>query len=152
MRSTSALISVPLPAPDGPVMTKTGRLAVEKPNQLCPLAFREAPHCLRLADATLIEETRRLDAAELRHRHQHVEDLCGRDELGRVAEDLLDLHPADLEVLLQLRAPNSDVVGPTQSLHALVKRACRGLRLGLRHHRGSESNSVGTAVKRVRLR
>src|SRR5438105_631209 len=102
-------------------MTKTGGLTVEEPNELGPLAVGKAPHGLRLADAALVEEACRLDATELLDGHQHVEDLCGRDELGRVAEDLLDLHPTDLEVLLQLRAPDSDVVGPAQGLHALVE-------------------------------
>src|SRR5262249_50173243 len=121
-------IRVPLPAPDGPVTTKTG-LAVEEGNELLPLAIRKPTDRLRLADPALVEQARRLDAAELRHRHQHVEDLRGRDELGRVAEDLLDRRVAGLQVLLQLRPLDTDVVRSFEGLHTLVKRANRGLHL-----------------------
>src|SRR6187200_3403658 len=126
-RSSSARISVPLPAPDGPVTTKTGFTLptggmsghrrrsggspmVEEIDELGPLALGEAAHRLRLADPALVQQTRRLDAAELGDRHQHVEDLRGRDVLRRVEEDRLDLNAAVLQVLLQLRAPNPDVV------------------------------------------
>jgi hypothetical protein len=55
-RSTSRLISVPLPAPLGPVITKTGSgLPVEEANQLGALALGEAAHRLRLADPALVE-------------------------------------------------------------------------------------------------
>ena len=70
-------------------MTKTG-LAVEEPNQLCTLAIRQATDGLRLADAALVEEPGRLHAPELRHGHQHVEHLRGRDVLRRAVEDVLD--------------------------------------------------------------
>src|SRR5688500_10157351 len=75
-RSTSVLISVPLPAPEGPVITKTGRgrLAVEEANQLGALALGEAADGLGLADPALVQQPRRLHAPELRHRHEHVED------------------------------------------------------------------------------
>src|ERR687888_2191369 len=104
-RGRSLLISVPLPAPEGPVTTKTDRLPVEEAKQLRPLPIREAADGLRLADPALVQEAGGLDAAELGDRHQHVEDLRRRDPLGRVAEDLLDLHPARLQVLLELRPP-----------------------------------------------
>src|SRR6266516_7672191 len=92
-RGRSAAISVPLPAPDGPVTTKTGRrLPVEEANQLRPLAIRQAADGLRLTDPALVEEAGGLDAPELRHCHEHVEDLGGRDPLRRIAEDLLDSH------------------------------------------------------------
>ena len=56
-RSSSRLISVPLPAPLGPVMTKTGSgLAVEEANQFGALALGEAAHRLRLADPALVQE------------------------------------------------------------------------------------------------
>src|SRR5688500_13859201 len=71
-RSTRRLIKVPLPAPLGPVITKTGRaLAVEEGNELAALALGEPAHRLRLADPALVEQPGRLDAAEFRHRHQH---------------------------------------------------------------------------------
>src|SRR3954451_5108655 len=81
-RSSRAWMSVPLPAPDGPVTTKTG-LAVEEPNQLGALAIRQSPDRLRLADSALVEEAGRLDAAEFRYRHQHVERFRGGHVLGR---------------------------------------------------------------------
>src|SRR3954451_21934777 len=104
-RSRAARTMVSLPAPDGPVTTKTfpgARLAVEEANQLVPLAVREAADGLRLADPALVEEASGLDAAELGHGHQHVEDLRRRDVLRRVAQDFLDRRGAGLEVLLQL--------------------------------------------------
>src|SRR4051794_38819007 len=73
-------IKVPLPAPEGPVTTKTG-LPVEEPNELLALAVGEPTHRLRLTDPALVEQARRLDAPELGHRHEHVEDLRGRHEL-----------------------------------------------------------------------
>src|SRR6266540_3749611 len=113
-------IRVPLPAPDGPVTTKTG-LPVEEANQFLTLAVGEAADRLRLADPALIEQARCLHTAELRHGHQHVEDLRGRDELRRVAQDLLDRNVAGLEVFFELRALDTNVVGSLQRLHALVK-------------------------------
>src|SRR6476620_2280852 len=100
-RGSTSWISVPLPAPEGPVTTKTGFAAdtegltvVEEVNQLVALTVGETADRLRLADAALVEQSRGLDAAEFRHGHQHVEDLCGRDELRRLAQDLLDRHGA----------------------------------------------------------
>src|ERR687887_2111468 len=101
MRCRSLFSSVPLPAPEVPVTTTTRGLAIEEANQLSALAVREASHRLRLADSAHVEEARRLHPPELRHRHQHVEDLRGRYVLGRVAEDLLDLDAAVLQVLFQ---------------------------------------------------
>src|SRR5690349_16466419 len=101
-------------------MTKTG-LAVEEPNQLRALAVRQAADRLRLADPALVQEASRLHTAELRHRHQHVEDLRRRDVLGRIAEDLLDAGRAGLEVLLQLRPADADVVRPLERFHPLVE-------------------------------
>ena len=95
-RVEQPLISVPLPAPDGPVTTKTGSgratQRLKSADQLGALALGEPADRLRLADPALVEAARRLDAAELRHRHQHVEDLRRRDVLGRLEQDLLDLH------------------------------------------------------------
>src|SRR3954470_12032775 len=93
-RSSRALMSVPLPAPEGPVITKTGEpsaVPVEEPNQLGALAVGQPADGLRLADAALVEEAGGLHAPELRHCHQHVEHLRRADVLRRVVEDLLDL-------------------------------------------------------------
>src|SRR2546421_4969176 len=107
MRSASFLASVLLPSPEVPVITKT-RLATEEANQLRALPVGEATDGLRLADPALVQEPGGLDPAELRHGHEHVEHLRGRDVLGRVAEDLLDVRGAGPEVLLQLRASHAD--------------------------------------------
>src|SRR5207249_8589682 len=123
-RPSNAFSRVPLPAPEVPVTTKTGMrfLPVEEPNELSSLAVGEASHRLRLADAGLVQETRRLHPTELGHGHQHVEDLRGRDVLGRVVEDLVDPRAAQFQVLLELRALHPDVVRALESLHALVAR------------------------------
>src|SRR5205085_806314 len=138
-RSTSSFARVLFPSPEVPVRTKTGRepvSAVEEANQLRPLAVREAADGLRLADPALVEEARGLDAAELRHRHQHVEDLRRRDVLRRVAQDFLDRRGAGLEVLLQLRASHTDVVSPLERFHSLVEGAERRLGLSLKRGHG----------------
>src|SRR6476620_7416824 len=127
-------MSVPLPAPDGPVTTKTGLSVVEEPNQLVPLAVGEAADRLRLADAALVEQTGGLHAAELRNRHQHVEDLGGRHVLGWLAEDLLDRDAPGLQVLLQLGALDADVVRSLQRFHPLVERPDRSLHRSLGGH------------------
>src|SRR6476659_1445852 len=93
-RSSRAWISVPFPAPEGPVTTKTG-LPVEEPNQLCAEAIRQAANGLRLADAALVQEARRLYAAELRDGHQHVEHFGGGHVLRRGVENVLDLDLAE---------------------------------------------------------
>src|SRR5262249_42203991 len=120
MRCSRIFSSVPLPAPDVPVTTTTSGLPVEEANQLGALAVGEPSHRLRLADAAHVEEPRRLHPPELRHRHQHVEDLRSRHVLGRVAQDLLDLNAPVLQVLLQLGPANTDVVRPLTSLPQLV--------------------------------
>src|SRR4051794_21458194 len=103
-------MSVPLPAPDGPVTTNTGALAIEEGNQLVPLAVGEAADRLRLADAAGVEQACSLYTTELRDRHQHVEHLRGRDIFGRLRENLLDRDGSRLEVLLELGALHPDVV------------------------------------------
>src|ERR1051325_3161748 len=106
-------MSVPLPAPDGPVITKTGvelpageSLAVEECNELRALALRQPAHRLRLADAAEVEGARRLHRPGLGHRDEHVEALRRRDVLRRIEQDLLDRDPPVLEILLQLRPPD----------------------------------------------
>src|SRR2546423_3259820 len=108
-RSSSLRISVPFPAPDGPVTTmRDGRwLPVEEVNQLRALPLGQATDGLRLADAARIEEPRCLDTSELRHRHQDVDHLCCLDELGRRVENRLNPDPTVFQVLLQLRAADA---------------------------------------------
>src|SRR3954451_13220698 len=139
MRSSSGRSRVPFPAPEVPVITMTGidALTVEEPNKLRALAVREPADGLRLADPAEVEEARRLDAAELRDGEQHVEHLGRRDELGRVAKDVLDAGAAALQILLQLCAPHPDVVRPLERFHALVERSDGGLGLGLGRHAGA---------------
>jgi len=181
-------MSVPLPAPDGPVTTKTGRdegtanpkagnaaaakrtpsgvfarpgsaqadsglahnsrAVVEKLDELGPLALGESADGLRLADPALVEKTRSLYATELRDRHEHVEDLRRRHELGWMKEDPFDLLPPGLEVALELRAPDAHVVGPLERLHPLVQgsRGCLRVRLR-RDHEPDESTKVRSRVK-----
>src|SRR5439155_6577302 len=112
-RLSRAFSSVPLPAPEVPVTTKTGGrplLPVEEPNELSSLAVGEPSNRLRLADAGLVQETRRLHPTELGDGHQHVEHFCGRDIFGWVVEDLVDPRASDFQVFLQLRALDPDVV------------------------------------------
>ena len=90
-------------------------------SRLAALAIREAADRFRLADPAHVEETCCLHSPELRHGHEHVEDLCGRDILGRVTEDLFDLDVAVFEILLQACAPDADVVRSLQRLHALIE-------------------------------
>src|SRR3954469_6165164 len=113
-RSSSLRMSVPFPAPDGPVTTmRDGRwLPVEEVNQLRALPLGQAADGLRLADAARIEETRCLHAAELRHRHEDVDHLRGLDELRRRVENRLNPDPPVLQVLLQLCAADAYIVCP----------------------------------------
>src|SRR5436189_1398402 len=122
--------SVPLPAPDVPVTTMTG-LTVEEANQLGALPIGQTADGLRLADPAHVQEPRRLDAAEFRYGHQHVEHLRRRDVLRRIAEDLLDRDVPVFQVLLQTRPSNPDVVRTLQRFHTLVERPYRCLGLGL---------------------
>src|SRR3989440_1603643 len=113
-------------------MTKTGgRLPVEEPDELGALALRQPSNGLRLADPALIQEAGGLDAAELRHGHQDVEDLGRRDVLRRMAEDVLDGGGAGFEVFLQLRPADANVVRPLERFHSLIERAEGCLSLGL---------------------
>src|SRR6201996_7965895 len=120
-RSSSFLISVPLPTPDGPVMTKTLAdapslmrrsilpkgsvgLAVEERDELGALALGEAADRLRRGDPALVQDPVRLHAAVLGNREEHVEDLRGHHVLGGVEKDGVDVGAARLQVLLQFGA------------------------------------------------
>src|SRR5207244_4406119 len=69
--------------------------------------------------------------------HENVEDLCRRDVLRRILQDLLDRRGAGFEVLLQLRPTDANVVRPLERFHALIQRAerCLGLSLERWHER-----------------
>src|SRR5262249_53005689 len=157
-RSRSPLISVPLPAPDGPVTTKTGRdgtrtssalaAVVEEIDQLGPLPLGEAPDRLRLADPALVEEPRGLHPAELGDCHEHVEDLRRLDPLGRVEQDGLDALAPGLQVALELSAADPHVVRSLERLHPLVERAGGRLSVRLRRdHEPDESTKLPSRVK-----
>src|SRR3970282_1746690 len=97
--------------PRGSCLTfKPLRAMVEELDELRALALGEAGDGLRLADAALVEEPRRLHAPELRDGHQHVEDLRRGDELGRVEKNRLDVLPSRFQVPLPLCATVSPVV------------------------------------------
>src|SRR6266852_7107585 len=99
-------------------MTMTGSwLPVEEVNQFRALTIGEAADGLRLADAARVQEAGRLDAAELRHGHQDVDHLRRGHVLGRVAENRLDPDPTVLEILLELRPSDPDVVRTSQCVH-----------------------------------
>src|SRR4051794_13755334 len=100
MRSSSVRISVPLPTPEGPVITKTrgtaagwvagSDLAAQHRDELGALALREAADRLRRRDTALHEHLVDLHAPVLGHRQKHVEDLRGLDVLGRLEQQVVD--------------------------------------------------------------
>src|SRR6188472_406457 len=112
MRSRRERISVPLPTPEGPVMTKTRakRLAAQHRDQLGALALREAADRLARRDPALDENLVDLHAPVLRHRQQHVEHLRRLDELRRLQQEIMDADPPRLEIALELSAPGPDLV------------------------------------------
>src|SRR5215211_631308 len=148
IRASSSRSIVPLPAPDVPVTTKTGvggiprtllggLPAVEEVDQFGALPFGETAHRLRLADPGLVEEAARLDAPELRQRHEDVEHLRGRDVLGRSREDALDRDPSGLQILLELSPPDADVIGSGKRLHPLMVGPDRRLGRSFRSDHGA---------------
>src|SRR5919205_3391221 len=92
-RSSRERISVPLPTPEGPVMTKTrptqGTLPAQHADQLGPLALREAADRLRRRDPAQLEHLVDLHAPVLGHREEHVEDLRRLDVLRRLQEEVV---------------------------------------------------------------
>src|SRR3981081_3950363 len=133
-RSSSLRMSVPFPAPDGPVTTMRDgrRLPVEEVNQLRALPLGQPPDSLRLADAARIQEARCFHAAELRDRHEDVDHLCGLDEFRGRVQNRLNPAPPVLQILLQLRAADAYVVRPLERVHALIEgtKGCVSGRLG----------------------
>src|SRR5215217_4422213 len=121
-------MSVPLPTPEGPVITKTlatpgGRLAAQHRDELGALALREAADRLARRDAALHEHLVDLHAPVLRDGEQHVEDLGRLDVGGRLEQEVLDLGPAALEVALELRATRADLVRALEGFHPLDEAA-----------------------------
>src|SRR5262245_34394868 len=128
MRSSSVRMSVPLPTPDGPVITKTRakgtrRLAPQHGYELGALALRQAADRLARRDAALHEHLVDLHAPVLRDGEEHVEDLRGLDVGRRLEQQVVDLHPAGLEVALELGAARTDLVRALEGFHALDEAA-----------------------------
>ena len=111
----------PLPGARGPVTTKTGLYAVEEVNQLLPLAVGEAADRLRLADPALVEEARAFTRPNFGTAMSMSKTFAVETYSGGSREDLLDRDRSGLEVLLQLRPLDPDVVGPLERLHSLVE-------------------------------
>src|SRR3712207_4717055 len=100
-RSRRPRISVPLPTPDGPVITNTSdtpESAAQHGDQLGALALRQPADRLARRDAALQEDLVDLHAPVLGHREQHVEDLGRLDVFGRIQEQVVDADSTALEV------------------------------------------------------
>src|SRR3954454_10453932 len=123
MRSSSVRMSVPLPTPEGPVITNTRgtrlELAAQHRDELGALALREAADRLRRRDAALNQHLVDLHAPVLGDREQHVEDLRGLDVLGRLEQQVVDPRAAGLEVTLELGAARTDLVRALKGFHPL---------------------------------
>src|SRR3954464_11395323 len=156
-RSRSRRMSVPLPTPDGPVITNTrakesSALLAEHADELGTLAIREAADRLRRRDPAGLQDLVGLHAPVLRDRQEHVEDLGGLEELGRLEQELVDRHSTGLQVALELRATCTDDVRLLKGVHPLVEAAfgCRrvlGGRVGGRRHRGADTTRPRVASK-----
>src|SRR6185312_2966051 len=128
MRASRPRISVPLPTPDGPVMTNTratrerrSALATEQGDELGALARGEAADRLARGDAALREDLVRLHASVLRHRQQQVEDLRRLDVGRRFRQQFVNRDAPGLEVALELRALRADLVRARERDHPLVE-------------------------------
>src|SRR3954451_1463762 len=126
MRASRPRISVPLPTPDGPVMTKTRAtrgsavaLAAKQRDKLCTLPGREPADGLARRDAALREDLVGLHATVLRHREQEVEDLRRLDVGRRLHQQLVDRDAAGLEVPLELCPLGADLVRARERDHPL---------------------------------
>src|SRR3954454_2221665 len=90
-RSSSPRIRVPLPTPDGPVMTRTGvstgrdeSLPAQVRDELVALALGQAADRLAGRDAAVREDAIYLHAPVLGNGQKQVEDLGGLEVVGRV--------------------------------------------------------------------
>src|SRR3954452_25126134 len=104
-------MSVPLPTPDGPVMTKTrpSALAAQHRDQLVALALGETADGLARRDLAGTQDLVHLHAAVLRDREEHVHDLGRLDVVRRLEEELVDRGAAGLEVALELSTLGTDL-------------------------------------------
>jgi hypothetical protein len=125
-------MSVPLPTPEGPVITRIGVIAAKR-DELVALPVRQAADGLAGGDAAVREDAIHLHAAIFRHREQQIEDLCGEQVFGRIEQQTMDLRASGLEIALQARPPGADLIRTLQCVHPLVERALGGQagRLGL---------------------
>src|SRR3954471_2961305 len=150
-------MSVPLPTPEGPVITYTrakesSALLAEHADELGTLAIREAADRLRRRDPAGLQDLVGLHAPVLGDRQEHVEDLGGLEELGRLEQELVDRHSTGLQVALELRATRADDVRLLEGVHPLVEAAfgcgrVLGGRVGGRRHRGADTTRLGAASK-----
>src|SRR3954465_10498874 len=105
-------MSVPLPTPEGPVMTKTPgrprRLLAEHADELGTLAIGEAADGLRRRDPAGLQDLVGLHPPVLRDGQEHVEHLGGLEEFWRLQEELVDRHSTGLQIALELRATCAD--------------------------------------------
>src|ERR1019366_2186284 len=128
-------MSVPLPTPEGPVMTITRATAspasrvsaaAHEGDELAPLALGQPTQCLAGRDPALGQDLVDLHAAVLRHRQKEVEDLGGLEIIWWLEQQLMDRLAPGLQIALELRPAAANVVGPLQGFHALHQRALRG--------------------------
>src|SRR3954466_785864 len=111
-------MSVPLPTPDGPVMTRIGvlmrpaGLAAQERDQLVALALGQPADGLARRDAAVREDAIHLDAAVLGDREQKVEHLGGQQVFGGIQQQTVDLGPPGLQIALEAGPPGPDLVSP----------------------------------------
>src|SRR5215204_3540062 len=120
-------MSVPLPTPDGPVTTRTlgSTLTAEVRDELVALALGEPADRLARRDAALREDAVHLHAAVFGHREQQIEDLHGRQPLGRVEQQSVDLRTACFQVALEASTLRADLIRTLESIHALSEGTLR---------------------------
>src|SRR4029077_18429149 len=109
-------MSVPLPTPEGPVITITLGIGsgprarpVSAPphelDELAPLALGQTANGLARRDLALREDFVDFHPTVFRYGEQKVENLGGFQVVRGPKQQLLDRLPAALEVALQLGAP-----------------------------------------------
>src|SRR5262249_55458271 len=127
IRSRNPRISVPLPTPDGPVMTITravGAVAMifcyppaegisaeaHQRHKLGALALREAADRLARRDLALREDLVDLHTTVLRNREQEVKNLGGLEVVRRFEQQLVDRLASGFQIALQLRPAAANIV------------------------------------------
>ena len=99
--------------------------------ELGALALGEPADRLARRDPAVGEDLVDLHAPVLRDREQHVEHLRRLHVLRRVEQQRVDRAPAGLQVALELRALDADLVRSRECIHALVQRSLGRGRGGL---------------------